>query len=225
MARQLETWLSGRKRHRAKVLGGKLPRGFESHRLRSIMEINELLLEIKPYSIALHAASAIVGMGTAIASDIMFSFYSRDRVFDAREQRVFETLSRIIWISLISIIITGAIIFFSDPVLYGSSTKFLVKMTVVFALTMNGIVLSRWIQPHIAQEGFLTSSTQRHARRFAFACGAISLTSWSAAFILGMLDSISFSYLTTLISYLGIVFLAALVALAVEYRSFERHRR
>jgi hypothetical protein len=37
MAQQLmETWLSGRKRHRAKVLGGKLPRGFESHRLRKI---------------------------------------------------------------------------------------------------------------------------------------------------------------------------------------------
>ena len=33
-ANPLETWLSGRKRHRAKVLGGKLPRGFESHRLR-----------------------------------------------------------------------------------------------------------------------------------------------------------------------------------------------
>ncbi len=32
-----ETWLSGRKRHRAKVLGGQLPRGFESHRLRRII--------------------------------------------------------------------------------------------------------------------------------------------------------------------------------------------
>ena len=30
-----ETWLSGRKRHRAKVLGGQPPRGFESHRLRN----------------------------------------------------------------------------------------------------------------------------------------------------------------------------------------------
>lgn len=30
----LETWLSGLKRHRAKVLGSKGPREFESHRLR-----------------------------------------------------------------------------------------------------------------------------------------------------------------------------------------------
>ena len=31
---QLERWLSGRKRHRAKVLGEQSPRGFESHSLR-----------------------------------------------------------------------------------------------------------------------------------------------------------------------------------------------
>jgi hypothetical protein len=30
----MERWLSGRKRHRAKVLTGKLVRGFESHPLR-----------------------------------------------------------------------------------------------------------------------------------------------------------------------------------------------
>ena len=32
--RLMERWLSGRKRHRAKVLGSQGPRGFESHRLR-----------------------------------------------------------------------------------------------------------------------------------------------------------------------------------------------
>ena len=31
-----ETWLSGLKRHRAKVLGGQLSRGFKSHRLRQM---------------------------------------------------------------------------------------------------------------------------------------------------------------------------------------------
>ncbi len=189
------------------------------------MELSELFFEIKPYSIAIHAAAAIVGMGTAIASDIMFSFYSRDRIFDAREQRVFEILSRIIWISLITIIITGAAIFFSDPVGYGSSIKFLIKMTIVFALTLNGIVLSRWIQPHIARNGFLTSSNERHARQFAFACGAISLTSWSMAFILGMLDSIPFSYFTALISYLGIISIVVLAALVIEHHSFENNHR
>src|SRR3989338_1485001 len=34
-----ERWLSGRKRHRAKVLGGQLPRGFESLPLRQFSEL------------------------------------------------------------------------------------------------------------------------------------------------------------------------------------------
>ena len=33
----MERWLSGRKRHRAKVLSGKLDRGFESHPLRQVV--------------------------------------------------------------------------------------------------------------------------------------------------------------------------------------------
>ncbi|MBP6858353.1 MAG: hypothetical protein KBC33_00800 [Candidatus Pacebacteria bacterium] len=185
------------------------------------MEISELFFSLKPYIVAVHAASAIAGMGAALTSDIMFSFYSRDRIFDEREQRVFENLSRIIWISLIAIIITGAALFLSDPVVYSASTKFLVKMTIVLALTLNGIVLSRWIQPHIAQEGFLTSSTQRHARRIAFACGAISLTSWSLAFILGMIDSIPLSYTGAIISYLGLIGIAAFCAILIEHHSFE----
>ena len=186
------------------------------------MEISEFFLELKPYSVALHAASAIVGMGTAIASDIMFSFYSRDKIFDEQEQRVFEKLSKTIWIALIAIIVTGCAIFLSDPVAYGSSIKFLVKMSIVFALIINGIVLSRWIQPHIARDGFLTSSTERIARRFAFACGAVSLTSWSLAFILGMLDTIPFSYLSALFIYAGIIGVAICSALFIEWRSFER---
>lgn len=185
------------------------------------MEISELFLSIKPYSVAVHAVSAIVGMGAALTSDIMFSFYSRDRVFDKREQRVFEILSRVIWISLIAIIITGAALFLSDPAAYSASTKFLVKMTIVLALTLNGIVLSRWIQPHIRQEGFLTSSTLRHVRRVAFACGAISLTSWSSAFILGMIDSVSLTYLDGIVSYLIIVSIAAFCAVLIERHSFE----
>lgn len=187
------------------------------------MDLPELLIELKPYSIALHAASAIVGMATAVASDIMFSFYSRDKIFDARERRVFEILSRIIWVALALLILTGAAIFFSDPVVYGSSVKFLVKMSIVFILTINGIVLSYWIQPHIARRGFLTSRRELIARRIAFACGALSLTSWSSAFGLGMIDTIPLSYISAMITYVIIILIAITVSLTMESRTFGRN--
>ncbi|MEK7641875.1 MAG: hypothetical protein AAB365_02675 [Patescibacteria group bacterium] len=185
------------------------------------MEITGFFLELKPYSIALHAISAIVGMGAALASDVLFSFYGRDRSLDTQERKTLERLSRIIWIALAVIIVSGVALFISNPAGYSESAKFLSKMTIVGVLTVNGFVLARWIQPHMAQGGFLTSKKERQARTLAFACGAISLVSWCSAFSLGLLSGLTLSYITIISVYAGITTGAIVIALGIERLKFE----
>ena len=55
-------------------------------------------------------------------------------------------------------------------------------------------------------------------RKLSFAFGAISLTSWLLAFLLGMLKSIPISYTIALVGYISILLGGVLFSQIVEYR-------
>jgi hypothetical protein len=181
----------------------------------------EIFAELKTHFTLGHVASVVIGMGAAMISDVLFNFYSKDKILSKQELKVLSAFSAIVWVGLGGIIITGLGIFLSNPEFYASSDKFLIKMTIVGILTLNGYVLARFVQPHLVHRAFLTSRKERTVRRLAFACGAISLVSWIGALVLGLLSGIPLAYLEGIGLYMVIILASILIAVTVEKKTFE----
>lgn len=181
----------------------------------------EFFKEYKTISVIVHVLSVIVGMGTALVSDILFNLYIKDKKIQAHENRTLGTLSKIVWISLIFIVLSGLALFISDPIKYSQSVKFLVKMTVVGVIIVNGYMFWRTIHPALRKINF-TDTNMHHKyvklRKASFAMGAISLASWLSAFVLGMLGHIPLSYLEAIVGYVAICFGGILFSQIMEYR-------
>lgn len=186
------------------------------------MEAIDFFIENKTLFLIFHMLSVVVGMGSAIIADILFNFYNKDKIINNTERRSLELLSKTIWISLIVIILSGVAIFFSDPTKYMLSQKFITKMIIVIILLLNGLFLSRFISPHFSDKGMLKFKNKQSIRQFAFASGAISITSWFIVFILGTLKSIPFHVTQAILIYTIIMVFSVMVALFIEKKTFSK---
>ncbi len=184
-------------------------------------ETINIFADYKSVSVILHVFSVIVVMGTAVVSDILFNIYIKDKKIDISENRTLNILSSIIWASLGFILLSGILIFFSDTAKYMNSPKFLLKMVIVGFIVINGYAFQRIVHPAIRKINF-TDTNSHHkyvkVRRLAFAFGAISVTSWMSAFVLGSIPRIPVSFFVGLGFYLLMCFGAIVVSQLVEYR-------
>ncbi|MEK7585815.1 MAG: hypothetical protein AAB477_01085 [Patescibacteria group bacterium] len=184
-------------------------------------ETTEFFNEYKHISVIIHVLSVIVGMGAALVSDIMFNLYIKDKKINLNENRTLGILSNIVWFSLFFIVVSGLMLFLSNPIEYSLSVKFLVKMTIVGVIIINGYAFWHTIHPALRKINF-TDTNMRHKyvklRKASFAMGAVSLASWLTAFILGMLGHIPLSYLEAIVGYITICFGGILVSQIMEYR-------
>lgn len=180
------------------------------------MDIQEIFQFIKvPMTIA-HVLSVVLGMGAALVSDALFSFYSKDRELNDTEISTLSILSKIVFYGLILIALSGVGLFLSDIEKYTNSVKFLAKMSILSILLVNGYFLNRIVWPHLLSRNFFVADEERGVRRLAFACGAVSVVSWLAICALGVMDSIKYDYLMVMLAYAGITIFAILVALIME---------
>ncbi len=177
--------------------------------------------EYKHISVIVHVLSVIVGMGSALVSDILFNIYIKDKKIQAHENRTLGTLSNIIWISLFFIFMSGLAIFLSDPITYAYSVKFLIKMTIVVVIILNGYAFWRAIHPALRKINF-TDNNMHHKyvrlRKISFAMGAISLVSWLSALFLGLIGHIPLSYLEAIVGFLILCFGGILFSQLMEYK-------
>jgi len=180
------------------------------------MEITEFFISIKTPATIAHLAGVVFGMGGALISDVLFSFFSRDKKLNPTELFTLEILAKVVFYSLIFIFISGVALFLSDPEKYLNSSKFLSKASILVVLLLNGYILNKYIWPHLLNRGFFTLKKERNIRRLAFACGAVSVISWISVLILGSLKSLPISYGAIMTIYLCILFSGMLVALLVE---------
>lgn len=168
----------------------------------------------------IHVFSVIVGMGGALISDILFNLYIQDKKINPTENKTLATLSKIIWISLGVIVLTGFFIFLSAPVQYAHSTKFLLKTIVVAVLIINGFLFWKITHKALHKINF-TDMNIRHTyvriRKLSFAFGAISIVSWITAFILGSIKAIPVSLTYALGIYVLILIGAIIGSQCVEY--------
>ena len=186
------------------------------------MESLPLFAEIKIPMTVVHVLSVVFGMGSALLSDILFTFYSRDRKLTSHEIHTLGILSRVVWFSLIFIILSGIGLFLSDVPRYMSSVKFLGKMSIMLVLLVNGFFLDRYIWPRLGTRSFLTAQKNASLRKTAFICGAISVFSWISICILGVLSSVPLTYHQLMAIYAGVLLVAIPGAILVEYFEFER---
>lgn len=184
-------------------------------------ETINIFAEYKNVSIILHVFSVIVGMGAAVVSDILFNIYIKDKKIDISENKTLNILSSIIWVSLGFILLSGIFIFFSDTVKYMNSPKFLLKMVIVGFVIINGYAFQRIVHPAIRKINF-TDTNSHHkyvkVRKLAFMFGAISVTSWMSAFVLGSIPSIPVSFFIGLTLYIIMCLCAIVASQFVEYR-------
>ena len=184
-------------------------------------EIMGFLGDNKRIFVIIHVLAVIIGMGGALISDIFFNIYIKDKKIQPNENKTLGILSTIVWTGLFFIVLSGLAIFLSDPIKYSQSVKFLVKMTIVGIIIINGYAFFRIIHPALRKIDF-TDSNMHHKyvklRKIAFAMGALSLTSWLVAFVLGMIKTIPISYEMAMLTYLIIGLFGIFFSQAIEIR-------
>ncbi len=159
----------------------------------------------------------VLGAGGATINDCLFFRFLKDFKISKFEAGVLSALSKIIWTGLIVLIITGLGLYLQNAERLNHSPKFLVKMIVVAIILLNGIALNLFIAPRLRQIFFAKSHEHqpgelRSFRRLAFALGAVSITSWYSALILGFLRNLSYSFSVIL----GVYFLAVIIGVAIS---------
>ncbi|MEN9852503.1 MAG: hypothetical protein RI996_446 [Candidatus Parcubacteria bacterium] len=172
----------------------------------------ELFAEYKQLFTIFHVAAVVVGMGAAINTDILFTFFGINKKLSHSEVRTIRFLSTIVTYALGAILLTGLSLFLSDTTKYLASAKFLTKMSIVLVLCLNGYLLHCYVFKHIGDKDFLTAKREYNIRRVAFALGAVSFVSWFSAMSLGVLDKIHISYPLAFSVYLIFVGVAVVVS-------------
>ncbi len=186
------------------------------------MDTINFFVENKTIFIVLHILSVVIGMGSALISDFFFNFYSRDKNLSKEEIGSLELLSKIVWVSLVFIILSGVALFFSDPQKYMDSNKFISKMFIMVVLLVNGLFLSKFIAPHFTDKGLLKFKNKRSIRQVAFICGSISLISWIVVCVLGVLKSISLHFSQFILYYIFTIIFSGIIALVLEKIIFSK---
>ncbi len=159
----------------------------------------EFLEQYHRVVLGLHIFGIVLGFGGAIMSDIFFFKFLKDFRISKQEADTFRTLSKIIWVGVALLVMSGIGLYLPHAETLNASSKFLLKMVVVAIIIINGVCLNLFVAPKLIKISFgekheHMSGELRRSRRLAYALGAVSLTSWTSAFLLGMARSIPLSF-------------------------------
>lgn len=177
----------------------------------------ELLGANRTPILILHGLAMAIGLGGATLTDVLFFKFLKDLRISVEEADILKSASQVIWLALAVLLLTGLALWLPNAEYLGGSPKFLVKMIAIGVIIGNGLLLNLWIQPRLIGISF----GERHegapnglskARRFAFALGAISITSWYSAFILGSLRAIPFGFWQLLGLYIALLAAAVFIS-------------
>ena len=173
-------------------------------------------IELKDLFLIIHLFGVVVGMGGAFVSGQMFFSSVQDRRISDTELRFLELGAKMVWIGLSVLVISGAVLFSLDTDKYLDSSKFLAKITIVAILTVNGFLFHVSHLPRIARhtgEHLPSSDEFMRRKHFLLFNGAVSISSWSSALILGALKTVPYAYWQIMLVYGAVVVLAVGVSL------------
>lgn len=161
--------------------------------------------EAMEYLLTFHLLGMIFGLGGTFILDILIFHFLRNFKINTQEAVIMHLISQLIVIGLFLLIVTGAAIYLTDVENYSNSSRFLMKMTAVFVLTINGLFLNFYMMPKIKKLSMVKEDIEhdQNLKRIAFAVGAVSIVSWFSAYLFAMVKDLSaFTYMEMLIPYL-----------------------
>ncbi len=172
-------------------------------------------LPIKTIYTIFHVFGAILGAGAAFIGDTMFFKTVKDGVIEKTEFEFMQMNSKIVWIGVAILVVSGILLFMTNPERYLDSSKFLAKVTIVAVIIVNGLAFHFAHLPNLRKHigmKFAESSAFRDKSFFLLASGAVSVTSWIFTVVLGILRSVPYTYLEILGFYLVVVLFAVFTA-------------
>jgi len=176
-------------------------------------------LDIGTVYLIAHIFGAILGAGGAFMSDMMFFSSIRDGLFDKHEFRFMRLGGKMVWTGIFILVVSGILLVSTNPEFYLNSAKFLVKVTIVSIIILNGIIFHLVHLPHIKKHlniKFSESPTFIKNASFLMISGAISMVSWISTVVLGMLKNIPYSYLEILSVYISLILVAVIGSLVMK---------
>ncbi|HSJ68899.1 MAG TPA: hypothetical protein VK921_14540 [Anditalea sp.] len=170
-----------------------------------IPDFLEVLKNAREYTLTLHLLGMVLGLGGTTIIDFMIFHFMRNFKISSQEAVLMHLISQIIIVGLIFLIISGVAIFLTDVEGYMASGRFMMKMTTLVVVIINGTVLNLYIAPYMEKISLRAPDLNKDNtfKKVSFAVGAISMVSWYSAFFLAMIKDLSyFDYSTLLIAYL-----------------------
>lgn len=176
-------------------------------------------IEIKTVYTIIHLFGIAIGAGGAFASDLIFFKSVKDGKLSSTEFGFMQMGSKMVWVGLAILFISGILLFSLDTDRYLASSKFLAKVTIVAVIIANGILLHfKFIQKfkESTREGEMPIGEYIESNPLVLVSGAVSAVSWSFAIILGAFRGIPYSYWMILDVYVAIVLAGALFVLLFQ---------
>lgn len=185
-----------------------------------------ILAEYKRAVVGLHLLGMALGFGGALISDVFFFRSLKDYRISESEADTMSVLSQVIWVALAVLVISGVGLYLPEMARLNDSPKFLLKVIVVGVVIANGFLLNVLVAPKLIKINFGGGLQQDgglgRMRKISFALGAISVTSWFSAFVLGMFRSSPLPFAQLLMIYLCILVLAISSSQIMERRLGKR---
>jgi len=165
-------------------------------------------IDLKTIYIIGHLFGVAIGAGGAFAGDYIFFQCIKDHKISKEEFGFIKNSSKMVWVGLILLILSGLGLFLLKPDVYMESTKFISKMTIVLIITLNGILFHFLHIPIIKKSIGVDLRKNRDFiknKSILLSSGALSLISWIFAIVLGALRGVPYSVSEILIFYAIII--------------------
>lgn len=153
-------------------------------------------MDIHTFLVTIHLFGAVLGVGAATFAEIFYLKSIKDGEIDPIEGSFLKTTYLVLRIGLVILILSGFgfLIYYriigTEELLF--DPKIWAKLSIVFIIITNAVLIQ--------------------IRKIPIWLGApISLASWYAAFIIGMLNSSSYSYSDLMVSYIIFVGIMAII--------------
>ena len=150
---------------------------------------------VRQVLLTFHLVGLAFGLGAATVAD--FSFFKAIKMGDRITPETvnwMRSFSKIVWIGLGLLTISGLGLFLMHPSTYLSSPGFLAKMLFVAILAINGLFLNFYTTARLTTFNFSEKYTRHDAawkaRKLSFIFGAISTVSWYSALFTAELKNV-----------------------------------
>lgn len=184
-------------------------------------------LDSKTIYTIIHLFGIAIGAGGAFASDLIFFKSIKDGQLSATEFEFMKLGGKMVWAGLVILVISGALLFSLNPERYLASSKFLVKVTIVFIIIANGFLLHLKFIPEFKKcigENAMSIGEYLRFNPFVLVSGVVSGVSWFSAIILGALRQVPYSYGMILLVYLAVLLAGIFIIFLFKSHFFPKTR-